>query len=53
MSSDTKVFINEGLCGYHKLLFLERKKLFFEKKITLFWVTNGAVKVKLLNDIST
>ena len=24
--------------------------MFLEKKITLFWVTNGTVKIKLLND---
>ena len=50
LSSGTKVFINESLCGYYKLLWSKCKKLFLEKKIASFWVTNGTVKVKLLND---
>ena len=50
MSSETKVFINENLCGYYKLLWSKCKKLFLEKKIASFWVTNGTVKIKLLND---
>ena len=27
-----------------------RKKLFLEKTIASFWITNGTVKIKLLND---
>ena len=50
MSSETKVFINENLCGYYKLLWSKSKKLFLEKNIASFWVTNGTVKIKLLND---
>ena len=50
LSSGTKVFINESLCGYYKLLWSKCKKLFLEKRIALFWVTNGTVKKKLLND---
>ena len=50
LSSGMKVFTNESLCCYYKLLWSKCKKLFLEKKITLFWVTNGTVKVKLLND---
>ena len=48
-SSGTKVFINESLYGYYKLLWSKCKKIFLEKKIALFWVTNGTVKLKLLN----
>ena len=36
LSSGTKVFINENLCGYYKLLLSKWKKLFLGKKITLF-----------------
>ena len=50
LSSGTKAFINESLCGYYKLLWSKCKKLFLEKKIASLWVTNGTVKVKLLND---
>ena len=49
-SSGTKVFINESLCAYYKLLWSKCKKIFFEKKIASFWITNGTVKIKLLND---
>ena len=50
MSSGTKVFINESLCDYYKLLWSKSKKLFLEKRIASFWVTNETVKIKLLND---
>ena len=45
-----KVFINESLCSYYKLLWLKCKKLLLEKKIASFWITNGTVKIKLLNN---
>ena len=41
---------HKKMCGYYKLLWSKFKKLFLEKKIASFWVTNGTVKVKLLND---
>ena len=50
LSSGMKVFINESMCGYYKLLQSKCKKIFLEKKIHSFWVTNGTVKIKLLND---
>ena len=37
-------------CDYYKLLWLKCKKIFFEKRIALVWVTNGTVKIKSLND---
>ena len=45
LSSGTKVFINESLRGYYKLLWSKCKKIFLEKKIASFWVTNGTVKL--------
>ena len=50
LSSGTKVLINEILCGNCKLLWSKCKRLFLEKNIASFWVTNGTVKIKLLND---
>ena len=50
LSSGTMLFINESLCGYYRLLWSKCKKLFLEKKITSFWVTNGTVKIKSVND---
>ena len=49
-SSGTKVFINETLCGYCKLLWSKCKVLYLGKKIASFWVTNGTVKIIFLND---
>ena len=49
LSSGTKVFINESLCAYYILLWSKCKTLFLEKKIALFCVTNGTVKINLLN----
>ena len=50
LSSGTKVFINKSLCGYYKLFWLVCKKLFLEKKIASFLITNVTVKIKLLSD---
>ena len=50
LSSGTKVFINESLRRYYKLLWSKCKKLFLEKNIASFWVTNGTVKINLLHD---
>ena len=33
LSSGTRVFINESLCGYYKLLWSKCKKLFLEKRL--------------------
>ena len=45
-----KVFVNENLYGYYKLIWSKCKKLYLEEKIASFWVANGTVKIKLLND---
>ena len=50
MSSGTKVFTNESLYVYYKLRWWKCKRSFLEKRIASFWVKNGAVKIKLLND---
>ena len=34
----------KSVYGYYKLLRSKFKKLFLEKKIASFWVTNGTVK---------
>ena len=44
MSSGTKVFINESLCDYYKLLWSKCKISFLGKNIASFWVTNERVK---------
>ena len=50
LSSGTKVFINKSLSGYYKLFWLVCKKIFLEKKIASFLVTNVTAKIKLLSD---
>ena len=40
----------KSVYGYYKLLRSKCKKLFLEKKIASFQVTNGTVKRQLLND---
>ena len=49
-SSGTKVFINESLCGYYKLLWSKCKKSFLEKMIASFRVTSEKVKIKFTDD---
>lgn len=44
------VYKRKSVYGYYKLLRSKCKKLFLEKKIASFWVTNGTVKRQLLND---
>ena len=47
-----KVFLNESLCGYYKLLWSKCKETIFlkKKRLRLEKITNGAVKIKSLND---
>ena len=49
--SGTKVFKNESLCWHYRLLWSRCVKNNFGKNFfALLWVTNGVVKIKLLND---
>ena len=51
LSSGAKVFTNKSMRGYYKLFRMKYKKIIFlEKKIASFWVANGTVIIKLLND---
>jgi len=36
-----KIYINNNLCPYNKLLWGKCKKLYNEKKIDRFWIYNG------------
>ena len=42
-----KVFINESLCRYYKFLRSKSKKLWTEKWIEAFWVSNGQIKLRI------
>lgn len=41
------VFINDSLCKYYKTLWSKCKKLSNNKYIHSFWVTNGALRIKV------
>ena len=43
----TKIFINESLCSYYKVLWSKSKQLFLKKKIAAFYTTNGTVKIRI------
>ena len=42
---NTKVFINQSLCQYHKLLWSKSKQLDTIKQIHSYYASNGTVKV--------
>ena len=44
---NTKIFINQSLCPYYKLLWSRSKRLHAMKHIHSYYVSNGTVKVKL------
>jgi len=46
-TSDTKLYINNSLCSYYKLLWSRSKKLYTNKKIHSFFTSNGTVKIRL------
>ena len=45
-----KIYINEILCPYYKKLWTKCKKLGDAKQILSFWVSNGFIRVKLINE---
>ena len=50
LPGETKVFINESLCFYHKKLWSKCKRLWGAGHISAFWVRNRSLKTKLSNE---
>ena len=50
LSAGVKVYINESLCPYYKKLWTKCRKLWDAKRILSFWVSNGSIRVKLVNE---
>ena len=48
LPSDTKIFINESLCGCYRGLWNKCKRLKGDKKIHLFYTKNGIIRLKLV-----
>ena len=49
LPGETKVFINESFCFYHKKLWSKCKRLWSAGHISAFWVRNGSLRIKLSN----
>ena len=45
-----KIYINEIICPYYKKLWTKCRKLRDAKRVLSFWVSNGSVRVKLVNE---
>ena len=43
-------YINESLCPYYKKLWTKCRKLRDAKRILSFWVSNGSIRVKLVDE---
>ena len=41
------VFINDSLCQYYKMLWRKCKKLWTNKFIDSFWVSNGSIRLRV------
>ena len=50
LPASLKIYINESLCPYYKKLWTKCKKLWDAKRILSFWVSNGSIRVKLVNE---
>lgn len=50
LETNSKVFVNESLCKYYKLLWSQCKSLWNDKMIFAFWTTNGSLKLKFRQD---
>ena len=46
VETNSKVFVNESLCKYYKLLWSQCKSLWNDKMIFAFWTTNRSLKLK-------
>ena len=50
LAGETKFFINESLCLYYKKLWSKCKRLWSASHISVFWVRNGSLRIKLFNE---
>ena len=50
LPAHVKTYINESLCPYYKKLWIKCTKLWDAKRILSFWVSNGSIRVKLVNE---
>ena len=47
---NSTVYINDSLCNYYKMLWGKCWKLLLNKYIYSFWVTNGTIKLKTMEN---
>ena len=50
LPAPVKIYINESLCSYYQKLWTKCTKLWDAKRILSFWVSNGSIRVKLVNE---
>ena len=50
LPTGVKTYINGILCPYYKTLWTRCRKLWDAKRILSFWVSNGSIRVKLINE---
>ena len=50
LPASVKIYINESLCPYYKKLWTKCGKFWDAKQISSFWVSNGSIRVKLVNE---
>ena len=50
VETNSKVFVNQSLCKYYKLLWSQCKSLWNDKMIFTFWTTNVSLKLKFRQD---
>ena len=47
LTGQSKLYINESLCPYHRVLWSKSKSLYRMDKIFSYYVPNGTVKIKI------
>ena len=47
LTGQSKLYINQSLCRYYRILWLKTKTLYQEDKIDSFYVYNGNIRIRL------
>ena len=47
---NSAVYVNHNSCTYYKMLWDKCRKLFLNKHIRSFWVTNSTIKLKIVEN---
>ena len=53
LPTGTKIYINQSLCPYYRILWSKAKRLHSMSSINIFYISSGTVKIKVIENSST